>query len=284
MARLEFFGVRGSHPTPNRENLKFGGNTSCVVLYADADLDGQFPLILDLGTGLTRFAARQPLDGTFFGTALLSHLHFDHIQCLPFFAPIDRKGAKLTIYGPSENGIGLVDSLRTLIGSPYFPVVLADLSGEIVIHAIDHDSIILQQPGKPKVTPYLVDHTNATFGYRIEVDDCVVVFVPDHQAPADNSTVKDSILELCSGANLLIHDAQYTLAEFSEKSHWGHSTYDFAVEVATQAEVKELAFFHHDPSRSDTELEVIERHYQESCARNGLRVFAAREGESVQIQ
>lgn len=284
MARLEFFGVRGSHPTPNRENLKFGGNTSCVVLYADADVDGKFPLILDLGTGLTRFAAHQPLDGSFCGTALLSHLHFDHIQGLPFFAPIDRRGARLAVYGPSENGIGLADSLRTLIGSPYFPVVLADMSGEIAIESLDGDGIVLEQPGKPKVMPYLVDHTNATFGYRIEVDDKVVVFVPDHQAPADNSTVKDSVLELCADANILIHDAQYTLAEFAEKSHWGHSTYDYALEVASQSNVKALAFFHHDPCRSDTELESIERRYQENESKDAIQVFAAREGQTVQIQ
>lgn len=283
MARLEFFGVRGSHPTPTLENLRFGGNTSCVVLYSDADPDGRFPVILDLGTGLTKFAACQPLDGSFRGTALLSHLHFDHIQGLPFFSPIDRKGARLLIYGPSENGKPLEESLSTLIASPFFPVVLSDLSGEIIIGDVDGSEVVLEQPGEPKVSPQLVDHTNATFGYRIELDGKVVVYVPDHQAPSDGLAIKESVLDLCSGADILIHDAQYTQQEFREKSHWGHSTYDYALEIASRAEVKVLAFFHHDPCRTDEQLEEMERRYQDGNSISALHIFAAREGALIEI-
>ncbi len=284
MARLEFFGVRGSHPTPSAQNLEFGGNTSCVVLYSDADPDGRFPLILDLGTGLTRFAETQPHDGSFSGTALLSHLHFDHIQGLPFFAPVDKKGARLEIHGPSEDGKSLQDSLDVLIGSPFFPVMLSELRGEIIICDIESSKMILEQPGRPKVVPHLVDHTNATYGYRIEIDDKVVVFIPDHQAPLDGSSfVKNSVLELCQGADILIHDAQYTQDEFGKKSHWGHSTYEYSLAIARLAEVKSLAFFHHDPRRSDAQLEAIEQQYQQQNADSQFHVFAAREGDLVRI-
>ncbi|MDA8270485.1 MAG: MBL fold metallo-hydrolase [Actinomycetota bacterium] len=283
MARIEFFGVRGSHPTPTLENLRFGGNTSCVVLYSDADPDGRFPVILDLGTGLTKFGACQPLDGSFRGTALLSHLHFDHIQGLPFFSPIDRKGARLLIYGPSENGKLLNESLGTLIAPPFFPVTLSDLSGEIIIGDLDGPEIVLEQPGEPKVFPQLVEHTNATFGYRIELDGKVIVYIPDHQAPSDGLTIKESVLDLCSGADILIHDAQYTQREFREKSHWGHSTYDYAVEIASRAEVKVLTFFHHDPCRTDEQLEEMERHFQSGNSISALHIFAAREGALIKI-
>lgn len=283
MARVEFFGVRGSHPTPVPENLRYGGNTSCVVIYSDLDTEKNYPIILDLGTGLVRFAASQPLDGSFNGTALLTHLHFDHIQGLPFFAPIDRKGARLSIYGPSEAGASLAHNLGTLIGSPFFPVVLSDLSGEILIETLDGNELVLDQPGKPKVTPHLVDHTNATLGYRVEVDERVIVYVPDHQAPKSGLEIKDSVLELSEGADLLIHDAQYTQAEFSQKSHWGHSTYDYALSVAVRADARMLAFFHHDPRRSDGELDRIEREFQTCNTGLGLRIFAACEGETLQI-
>ncbi|NNN19825.1 MAG: hypothetical protein HKL84_08230 [Acidimicrobiaceae bacterium] len=254
-----------------------------MVLYSDTDANKSYPIILDLGTGLTVFAGQQPLDGSFRGVAFLSHLHFDHIQGLPFFAPVDRAGAQLVIYGPSENGISLAESMGVLIGSPYFPVMLSDLSGEIVIGTIDENGIDLDQPGHPKVFPCLVDHTNATFGYRIEIDGKVIVYIPDHQAPSDNRRTKDSVLELCQSADILIHDAQYTNEEFGEKAHWGHSTYDFAMWIASRAMVKLLVFFHHDPRRSDHELEAIELHYQELAGPSGLRVLAAREGEALQI-
>ncbi len=283
MARLEFFGVRGSHPTPMVDNLKFGGNTSCVVLYSDADADGKFPVILDLGTGLVKFAASQPQDGSFRGTALLTHLHFDHIQGLPFFSPIDRKGARLLIYGPSEDGMPLEACLNTLIGSPYFPVVLADLSGDISIGEIGGSGTTLDQPGSPKVVPALVDHTNSTYGFRIEIDEKIIVYVPDHQAPLVGEAVKDSVRDLCAGADILIHDAQYTLDEFKAKSHWGHSTYEYALAVARSANVKSLAFFHHDPVRSDSDLAEIERRYQRDFGDASFSVFAAREGLRVKI-
>ncbi len=283
MARLKFFGVRGSHPTPGKDNSEFGGNTSCTVLYSDADVAGEFPIIMDLGTGLTCFGESQPLDGSFHGVALLTHLHFDHIQGLPFFTPIDRQNARLVIYGPNENGVSLADSLNILVGPPFFPVTLSDLRGDIVVESIMAEEIKLDQPGSPKIYSRAVDHTNATFGFRIQVDDRVIAYVPDHQAPLDNATVSDSVLELCRDADLLIHDAQYTKEEFSGKPHWGHSTYDFALSVAIKSNAKALAFFHHDPRRSDLELGKIEESYRNSLSPAGLRIFAAREGKTLQI-
>lgn len=281
MARLEFFGVRGSHPTPTESNLKFGGNTSCVVLYSDSDPAGEFPIIFDLGTGLSSFANTQALDGSFHGVSLLSHMHFDHIQGLPFFSPVDRTGARLVVYGPGENGAKLQGYFDTLFSPPYFPVTISQLNGEISFISLETGLLHLDQPGNPKVIVDLVDHTNVAYGYRVELDGKVVTYVPDHQAPPDQESVSESLERLCFGADLLIHDAQYTKDEFSRKGHWGHSTFDYALAVALKSQVKSLAFFHHDPARTDEDLTKIEQECRDQVAMFNVDVFASREGQKI---
>lgn len=283
MARLLFFGVRGSYPTPSAENLIFGGNTSCVVIYSDADRHGDFPLIFDLGTGLGVFSKLVPPVTPFNGTAFLSHFHFDHIQGLPFFSPVDREGAKLKIYAPSENGVSPKESLDRLITSPYFPVTLGDLRGVISVETISSTVLEIDQPGAPRIMVREVEHTNSTLGFRIDLDGKSIAYIPDHQAPREGARVEESVIELASGVDLLIHDAQYSFEEFSDKSHWGHSTYEYAIEVARATRVKALAFFHHDPAHNDVQLAKVERLYQSTTAGSGIDIFLAREGSEVSL-
>lgn len=283
MAKVEFFGVRGSHPTPRTENLRFGGNTSCVLVYSDDDPGREFPIIFDLGTGLTRLAQELDPGQIFSGVSFVSHLHFDHIQGLPFFWPVDRVGSRLRILAPSEVDLTAKESFDLLFSSPFFPVKLGDLRGEIIIEPLDPGSMTLDQPGNPLVTASHVSHTNSTYGYRLEIDGKVIVYIADHQAPLDAHSVDDSVVELCQAADLLIHDAQYTSEEFQQKSHWGHSTYNFAVQVALQAGVKSLAFYHHDPGRTDEELDRIEKSFETDAIATGMFIFAAREGMKLEI-
>lgn len=282
MARIEFYGVRGSQPTPKDDNLKFGGNTSCVVVYSDEDEKSRFPIIFDLGTGLSRFSRTIKSDLPFNGVSFVTHFHFDHIQGLPFFAPIDRVGAKLKVFAPSESGVNAEESFTQLFSAPYFPIGLNDLRGEISITSLEVGKISLDQPGSPTVRSCLVDHTNVTYGYRLEVDGKVIVYIADHQAPPNLISIEDAVLSLCEGANLLIHDAQYTDSEFKYKAHWGHSTFGFAVEVAVRSGAESLAFYHHDPARSDVELSEIEKHYQK-FGDSKPHIFAAREGSTVYL-
>lgn len=272
-----FYGVRGSCPCPCEENQRYGGNTACVVL----QVGDEPPIVLDLGTGLRSFGTTQPLDGSFHATALVTHIHWDHVQGLPFFPPADRVGATFDIYGPRQNEGPLQEVFGDLMRPPYFPVRFTDLRGRISFHDVGEDDFAI---GNAKVRVRSVPHVGPTVGYRIEWDGATVAYISDHQAPVGLDTVADSVLELAEDVDLLIHDAQYTRAEFAEKSHWGHCTVDYAVMVARQARARRLALFHHDPSHDDARIDELLAHAREIAGDTSIEeVVAAYEGLQIQL-
>jgi phosphoribosyl 1,2-cyclic phosphodiesterase len=272
--KITFHGVRGSTPCPCESGARYGGNTSCVVV----NVDGEAPIVLDLGTGLRSWGDTQPLDGSFRATALVTHFHFDHVQGLPFLAAADRVGAHFDIYGPGETGTAVNDQLLEFVRPPFFPVSIDQLRGTYKCHDVLDDDLPI---GNAKVRVRPVPHVGLTVGYRIDADNTSVAYIPDHQAPADQTSVADSVLELCDGVDLLIHDAQYNAVDWETKSHWGHCTVDYALEVARQSGARALALFHHDPSRSDDAMDALTRPIIERGAAMGIEVFAAAEGISV---
>jgi phosphoribosyl 1,2-cyclic phosphodiesterase len=275
--KISFYGVRGSCPCPAEGNRRYGGNTACVVL----TVPGEPPIILDLGTGLRAFGETQPLDGTFQATALVTHIHWDHVQGLPFFAPADRLGARFDIFGPAQETGSLSEVFDDFMRPPYFPVHFSELRGDIVFHDVSEDDLSV---GNAKVRVRKVPHCGPTVGYRIEWDGATVVYISDHQAPDALDTVSPSVLELADGADLLIHDAQYTAGEFAEKPHWGHCTVGYAVLVAKQAGVKTLALFHHDPAHDDVVVDgLLSDARAHARAIHGSEVVAAYEGQVIEL-
>jgi ribonuclease BN (tRNA processing enzyme) len=273
MVNVTFYGVRGSTPCSCDANQRYGGNTACVAI----ESPGSEPLCLDLGTGLRFWGETQPLDGTFRGHALITHLHWDHVQGLPFFVPINREGAELHIYGPPQNGQSLEEAFDRFMCPPYFPVHVDDLAGRIQFHDLGDADVAIADA---KVKSRSVPHVGPTNGYRIEMGGTSIAYISDHQQPIDGSTtVTDDVLELCDGADLLIHDAQFTPAEFAEKSHWGHCTIDYALQVARESGVRRLALFHHDPGHGDECLDALLCEARRSeHARHLDEVLAAHEG------
>jgi phosphoribosyl 1,2-cyclic phosphodiesterase len=239
---------------------------------------GEAPIIFDLGTGLRTFGDTQPLDGTFIGTALLTHIHWDHVQGLPFFPPADRIGARFDVFGPQQEQGTLADLFDGFMRPPYFPVSCSDLRGDIVFHEVLKDDIAI---GSAQIKIRPVPHCGATVGYRVEWAGVTVTYISDHQAPLGLDSVADSVLELAEGADLLIHDAQYTRDEFAQKSHWGHCTIDYALRVAQEAGARRLVLFHHDPSHSDDVLDRLLVDARAEAGSSGPEVMSAYEGLQV---
>ncbi len=279
---VTFYGVRGSCPCSGDRYRRFGGNTSCLVI----DVEGDDPLILDLGTGLRALgdvlhkearAVGTPLQAT----ALLTHLHFDHILGIPFFSPLHDPGARLMLYGPAQVEGTLSDALRAAVQPPVFPIHMDQFHGEIVTMDIGAEDFSI---GSAKVMARPIPHSGVTLGFRVEAEGRSIAYLPDHQAPFDRRAVPDSVYELCQGVDLLIHDGQYTDDEFSIKPDWGHSTPAYAVHVAAEAGARRLMLSHHDPSHNDRELDRILNQARRLPEAKKLEdVSAAHEAQSVDL-
>lgn len=281
MVDITFWGVRGSTPCPCDANRRYGGNTACVTV----ERPGHPPIVLDLGTGLRFFGQTQPTDGTFHGTAFVTHIHWDHVQGLPFFVPVLAPGARLTVYAPRPGPeLALAQAFDEFMRPPYFPVRAEQLHGHIDFVDLG-DGEVVEVDGA-RVTARTVPHVGATNGYRVEVDGVVIAYISDHQQPVDGTdTVAEGALELCDGADLVIHDAQFTAPDLAAKADWGHCTVDYAVHVAATAGAKRLALFHHDPERHDVAVDALLDHARQLGAARGLtEVIAGAEGMTVALR
>jgi phosphoribosyl 1,2-cyclic phosphodiesterase len=242
------------------------------------------PIVLDLGTGLRPLGHaledRYGVDSRIELTAFLTHLHWDHIIGLPFCRPILRFGGTMEVFGPPQDG-DLHEVVDRVVIPPFFPVQVKELHGSIHFTATGDEVIPV---GSAKVTVRRVPHVGATLGFRIDAEGCSLAFVSDHQEPEDRAFVDPAVLELCDGADLVVHDAQYTESEFVEKATWGHSTVGYAVHVAAEAGARKLILFHHDPVHTDADMDRIleqARSGREASRLDG--VLAAAEGLSLDL-
>ncbi len=278
-----FHGVRGSTPCHGPEIVRYGGNTSCVSV----NVPGADPILLDLGTGLRYFGVQQPRGVPFRGTCLLSHLHWDHIQGLPFFTPLLTEGSEVTIHAPAQDdGTTVEQVFADTIKPPLFPIDLAMLPGSITFAEVGDSEVVIDggDAGEIRVMSRLIPHVGRTVGYRIEWNGRSLAYLSDHQQPCDGSLeASPGALELCRDVDVLIHDAQYTPEEFAAKCDWGHCTVGFAVWLAAEAGAKQLALFHHDPTHDDDMIDGLASEARFDGEARGVHVFAAAEGLTVAV-
>jgi len=267
--RIRFWGVRGSIASPGPDTATVGGNTSCVEVCCDSTR-----IILDAGTGLRKLGIemmRGPDPRR--ASLLLSHLHWDHIQGIPFFAPAYVRSSELTIYGHESSAASLQSALAKQMSSPVFPVELDDLPATINLRPIrDGASVLI---GSARVTARRLNHPGGVMGYRIDHGEHSVVYATDTEHYA---CVDPVLRELAEGADILIYDAQYTPEEYGgevgpPRVGWGHSTFEAGARLAEEAGVRQLVLFHHDPMRDDDAVAALERR---ACARF-RNTIAARE-------
>ena len=304
--KIKFWGARGSIPSPGSQYVKYGGNTLCVELYFE-DIDRL--IIIDAGSGLRLLGNHLMAGGLSAGSLktdiFLTHTHLDHIIGFPFFAPIFQAGTRLKIYGPvtCED-----DSLEAVIGGQlsyrYFPVRQEELAARIEYHNLKEGCFDLGD-GVQLTTKYL-NHPLLCLGFRFEYKGKICcsaydtepfqnLFITDSRDPAydeimahqGEAAARDEnrrLEDFFKGADLLIHDAQYTQQEYdTDKRGWGHSPIEYAITAAMRSQVKRLALFHHDPMRTDAQLDELAELRCDSRNTGDTEVFFAREGMQVEI-
>jgi phosphoribosyl 1,2-cyclic phosphodiesterase len=248
--QLKLWGVRGSIPTPNSQNLGYGGNTACV----EVRLPNDDVFVFDAGSGIRNLGIslqNRNGDGLRPVNLFLTHFHWDHIQGLPFFGPLYNPASAVTFYSSKYSG-SLHDSLAGQMSDPYFPVKFDTVSSKREFVDLGADPVRI---GGLTVHPFPLKHPQGASGYRIEANGAVIVYATDreHGDPRLDAVLR----EYSQGADILIHDAQYTLEEYGRYRGWGHSTWQEAVHVARDSNVKKLILFHHDPAHDDETLSRI---------------------------
>jgi phosphoribosyl 1,2-cyclic phosphodiesterase len=268
---VKFWGVRGSLPTPQRENLQYGGNTCCLEVRCAV----QPPLIFDAGTGVwdlgrclgREFAAERAAN------LFLTHFHWDHIQGLPFFGPLYQQDIKVTFHSALAPA-RLERVLQAQMRSPYFPVPWKAVPAGLRYQQVGRAGVRL---GDLTVRSFPLRHPGGAVGYRIETPESCIVFATDHEYGDDRH---DAVVrEYARGASVLIFDTQYTPEEYAQRKGWGHSTWRAGTELARAADVGQLVLFHHDPTRSD---EALERLVVRAAAQFP-NTIGAREGQTIRL-
>ncbi len=283
--RARFWGTRGSIAKAGPSTVRYGGNTSCVEVRSAAGA----LIVLDCGTGahgLSR-ALTEEENSPRRGHILISHTHWDHIQGFPFFAPLRVPGNEWHVYGPRGVGSSLRETLAGQMQYTYFPVTLEELGASVHYHDLVEGCFEVEDV---QVTTQYLHHPALTLGYRLETDGVVIVYAADHE-PHSRSLAAgaqrpfhgedERHARFLAGADLLIHDAQYTASEYPSKTGWGHSTVEYVVDLAVSAGVGHLALFHHDPLRDDEAVDQLVASARKRAGR-ALEVFAAAEGQVVE--
>jgi phosphoribosyl 1,2-cyclic phosphodiesterase len=274
---VRFRGVRGSIPSPGKETARYGGNTSCVELRCEGHL-----LILDAGSGIRALGnelVAEAGDQPVCADILISHTHWDHIQGFPFFAPAYSDRNRIRVWESKQIESNLAMALRGQMQALHFPVSLDQMHGVTSFNQLN---------GEPTtVGPYLIrsaalNHPGGCAGFRVETTFGSLAYLPDHEPIAEtNAQQRESLMEFVRGVDLLVLDTQYTEEEYSRHIGWGHGCLPHSVALAKDAQVRRLAFFHHDPSHRDYQIDLMVEAGRKLSTSADLEIIAATEMETI---
>jgi phosphoribosyl 1,2-cyclic phosphodiesterase len=253
--KIKIWGCRGSIVSPGENTVRYGGNTTCVEV---RNHDGRL-IILDAGSGLRNLGKTLAGETNSTWQMLLTHAHWDHLCGFPFFGPMYDPRCRLTICGGPAAQQSLQRYFKHQMEPPFFPVPFEGLRARVEFgcrcdHACAGD---IMKHGGPGCRAIPLSHPDGGYGFKLEDEGRVLVFLPDNELSFHhpNAASFAEYVEFCRGADLLLHDAQYTDAEYARTRGWGHSTYSDAVRLAHAAGVIRLGLFHHDPDRTDDDLD-----------------------------
>jgi phosphoribosyl 1,2-cyclic phosphodiesterase len=264
--QLKIWGARGSIPTPEPGHLAYGGNTSCLELRCP----GELPVVFDAGSGIRGLGKALMHEFPNGGAChvFFTHFHWDHIQGLPYFAPIYHPAWTLNFHAAHDPDV-LAGYLGQQMCPPYYPVTMPVAQATMTYSAMPEAAF---QLGRLRLQRFPLRHPNGAHGYRIEAGGRTIVLAFDHE-PGDEA-IDRVLVEQAAGADLLIIDAQYSEAEYAARRGWGHGTWEQAVRLAAAASVRQLVLFHHDPDRDDEAIDQL----VVAAERQFPATVAAREG------
>jgi phosphoribosyl 1,2-cyclic phosphodiesterase len=295
--RVKFWGVRGSIPVPGSGTVRYGGNTTCVEVRADGEI-----IILDAGSGIRPLGValdKEFRDRPMKLTLLITHSHWDHIQGLPFFLPAYDRKNEVRILGYEGARAGLASILAGQMETPYFPINLSDMPGNIAIEELRELDFHL---GKVRVQAKFLNHPGVCVGYRLFTSTGSMAFLPDNepyemlkmkQAERDGvdpenarefaTAERQKLVEFLRDADLLMLDSQYNDDEYEQHVGWGHGSLSSVVSLALDADVRKLSLFHHDPNHDDDQIDEMVERARTLVVESGkpLEIEAAREGAEV---
>ncbi len=265
--RVQFWGTRGSIPSPGAQTVRYGGNTPCIEIRTPDD----WLIVLDAGTGireLGRSLVDQAQGASIEGDIFLSHAHWDHIQGLPFFAPMFQRGNHFTIWGSPAMQTSIGRVVRDQMSPVVFPVTFEELAATIEFRELGDGTGGRVAPRRDyEVSTFALRHPGGALGYRFaprggadHTAGSAFVYISDNElnpcAPYDVApTWRQDLVQFVAGARVLVHDSMFTAEEYAHHRGWGHSTYEDAVDVAVEAGVETLVLFHHKPERTDAEVD-----------------------------
>lgn len=290
---IKFWGTRGSIPTPGLKTIKYGGNTSCIEIETDG-----LTLIFDAGTGIRELGnlmleeyKNKPIVGHIF----ISHTHWDHIQGIPFFLPAYQLKNEFTFYGPKGTELGIENLLKRQMEKDFFPVPLSEMKANLKF--VDKRSEIIIN--KTRINFQRVNHPGLTYAHKVESEGRIVVYTSDNEpnfkkikkiVKGEEKVVIDKkldmeLIEFVKNADVLICDSQYTPEEYELKAGWGHGTFEDAVNLAIEGNVKQLVLFHYDPTYSDELIDGIVRSAKKLVRSKNVKLICipAKEGLKIKI-